>query len=77
MTLGIRPPSVCAIVKNSKVANVYRSVNGCRYGNSWDISDIYKCSNLYWWFWYSSKQSLHYIIDIEVFIRIDDYKHKP
>ena len=47
MTLGIRPPSVCAIVKNSKVANVYRSVNGCRYGNSWDISDIYKCSNLF------------------------------
>ena len=34
MTLGIRPLSVCAIVKNSKVANVYRSVNGCRYGNS-------------------------------------------
>ena len=34
MTLGIRPPSVCAIVKNSKDANVYRSVNGCRYGNS-------------------------------------------
>ena len=34
MTLGIRPPSVRSIVKNSKAANVYRSVNGFRYGNS-------------------------------------------
>ena len=34
MTLGICPPSVCAIVKNSKVANVYSSVNGCRYDDS-------------------------------------------
>ena len=33
MTLGICPLSVRTIINNSKVANVYSSVNGCRYDN--------------------------------------------